>query len=179
MTPVLAGFDLGMTITGWTVGDGASMPEVGHWKFDGCGRNLGQLGDMFLRNLHTLHRRTGFTHVHAEEQILVRYRDKVLTLRKMYGLGMALQQFCFTRGIPFQEHGIAKLKRALAGDPKAEKADMIRVARKIGVPLPPGAEAEDVADSFAAWYIGVGIDAKPHLQAWHRKIWGPGRGGLL
>lgn len=165
----IATFDLGMTITGVCVGDGATTPRVEPWKFGPVGTDLGDLGDLFLRNLDTLHRRTGFARVGAEAPFLDRYRDKTIVLRKTFGLGFALQTFCFQRNIPFQEFPFGDVKRELSGTPKADKAAMVRVAKRCGIALPEGPEEEDCADAFAVWLIMIRLHAKQHLPTWDRK----------
>ena len=111
---MLLGLDLGAELTGYCVGIGDSIPTAGAWRFSPAGDDLGALGDALYRALDGLTTLYPVTRIVYEAPILLR-RDKLLTLRKLYGLGMVLETWAKQVAVPCHEASVAALKRELAG----------------------------------------------------------------
>lgn len=171
------GLDTSSRCTGWTAGTGEVRPETGAWRYPHTGDDLGLLLDSFDRDLCALADRYPPTVIIYEAPILVPY-DKLLKLRKLYALGAYLELWARRRGVLVQEEDLRTLKTRLTGSHKADKAEMVRMAKKCGIALPSGKEAEDAADSFACWLCGIQHHAQPFLPRWDALLYGS-RGGLL
>ena len=166
------GLDTATRCTGITAGDGAKMPAVGAWFFDYCGDDYGLLLAEFDRCLTDLETRMGTPRVVIyEAPIAPLPRDKLMTLRKLYSMGPYLELWCRGRGVRCEEAGNQALKKRLTGNHRAEKAMMVEMCRRLGVPLPRGDAAKDAADSFAAWLIGVTHHARQHVTAWDQALY--------
>jgi len=139
-----------------------------------------KLCEQLWRCLDLIHRERALTHLIYEAPILDRYRDKLNTIRRLYGMGFLVETWARVNGVVYAEEPVAVLKRELAGRAGASKDDMVYVARKCGLALPPTKAdgLEDAADAFAAWLIGVRHFARAHLPTWDRKLYSP-RGALL
>ncbi len=70
------------------------------------------------------------------------------------------------------------MKKELAGFGSADKSDMVAAALKVGLQLPPGKAAEDAADGFGAWLVGVRLFCREYAADWDRRLWSS-RGRLL
>lgn len=168
---MIAGFDLATRICGVTIGDGTTMPAVGHWAYGYVGDDLGALLEAFERDLNAITARIGMpTHVIYEAPILLP-SDRLLVLRKIYGLGAYLELWCKRHGIVCQEASAKALKKRLTGMHTASKDDMVKMCKRLGVPLPPGDAAKDAADSFAAWLVGLTYHARKHVTAWDQALY--------
>ena len=176
----ILGLDLGINRTGWCLGTGAMVPLAGAWVFNPTGDSLGALGDAFSAKLLNLPGGAIPDVVLYEAPFLDRYRDKVIVLRKTYGLGFWLETWCRSAGIICEEVPFGKVKRELGGSATASKEDMVAAAKKCGVNLPPNANQgmEDAADAFGVWLIGVRLYARQFQPAWDRRLYSP-RGALL
>lgn len=174
--PVLAAFDLASRRTGVCVGDGRGLPHADTWEFVQARDDLGLMLDQFHDRLEAL-LDDGVAAVIYEAPVLVSQRDNLLKLRKLYSLGPHLEWVCRTRGIPCHELTIYDVKYELTGSKQAEKADMVRAARKVGLGLPPGELAEDAADAFGAWLYLLRHSNRALSAEFDRRLWGS-RGGL-
>lgn len=181
--PMFWGFDTATRVTGWTCGTGAERPTVGVFKYDHVGSRLGQLAKEWRRDLCALEARFGTPKVIAYEAPLLTPGDKLLTLRKLYGMGMVLEDWAAEEGVRdvhVVEVGNGAIKKRIAGHFRAKKPELVRVVRtKLGITLPEGDAAQDAADSFGAWLSGC-IDhyAKHHQPRWDAALYGS-RGALL
>lgn len=173
----LWGLDLATRRCGWTAGDGATRPYAGAWLYDHVGDDLGELLELFDRDLCKLAERFP-PHVITYEAPIKMQWDKLLTIRKIYSLGAYLELWARRRGVRVEEADPKALKVRLCGTHKAEKKEMVRMAVRLGINLPDGPGREDAADSFAAWLVGVQHHAKQHLPAWDAALYG-GRGLLV
>lgn len=173
------GIDISVKCTGWVAGLGADVPNCGAWFYaeEDTGADYGLLLELFRRDLEALAARHPPTHITYEAPLLMRW-DKLQTLRRTYGLGAFLELWGRDRGAVVEEEDPKNLKRRLTGNSYAEKSEMVRMARQLGVQLPKGDAAKDAADAFAAWLIGLQHHAKHHLPAWDQKLYGQ-RGRLL
>lgn len=176
---MLAGLDLGSQLSGWCVGDGASVPIAGAWAFHQVEDDLGALGVQLWDDLDRLHRRFGLTQIVYEAPIFVP-GDKLLKLRKLYGMGVVVETWARKNGVACNEASVKALKRRLAGAAGASKDDMVWAAEKMGVVLPEQINQgrRDAADAVAAWLVAVQFYARTHLSRWDRVLYSA-RGALL
>jgi hypothetical protein len=139
------------------------------------------VGDLLVQLealLVTLHNRFGFTAIGFEAPILVANRDTVQKLRALYSLGGFVEYWGAVHSIPCVHKSVPEIKRELTGNAFAEKGDMVAVARKVGLSLPPGEAAKDAADSFGVWLLVLRDHNRGLSAEWDRKVWTP-RGALL
>ena len=175
----LAGLDLGSQLSGWCVGDGASVPVADAWVYTQVEDDLGALGAALWADLDRLHRRFGLGVVLYEAPILVP-GDKLLKLRKLYGMGVIVETWGKQNGVRVEEASVRALKKALAGYSGADKDAMVWAAEKMGVKLPDQINRgrRDAADAVAAWLIAIRYHAKHHQTRWDRVLYSA-RGALL
>lgn len=156
---MLWGIDSASRLTGITAGAGDVMPAVGVWDYDDCGDNVGALMEALWRDLDALAARLGIpTAVIFESPILTGNdyaKGGLLKLRKLYGMTAVIELWCALRKITCEEASSKALKKRLTGDFLAKKPAMVAMCRRLKVPLPPGKGAEDAADSFSAWLVGL------------------------
>lgn len=181
MTPgLIYGFDIATRCTGWCVGTGEVKPTLGSFKYAHVGDDLGLLGEMFERDLNALAERFGDPTVICYETPLLLPSDRLLPLRKAYGMGMQLERWARKRGAETCEIGAKLIKKRLTGDSSAKKDVMVdMVQRRLAIQLPAGKEREDMADAFGCW-LAAGVDhhAKPFQPRWDALLYS-GRGLLL
>lgn len=112
-------------------------------------------------------------------------QTQLATTRKLHSLGVLLETVCTLmredEGVPVDvyECHLTTLKKELAGHGGAAKADMVFVARRAGIVLPPGKDAEDCADGFAAWILAMRLHAREHQPMWDKRIWSTAAGRLM
>lgn len=179
MGSILA-LDLATIRCGFCVGDGLSIPMAGAWVFPHCGDDLGALGLAYENSLIATIERHKPDLVLYEAPIMVGSRDKLIVVRKLYGLGWGTELVCARYAIPCMEAGLRRIKKELAGHSGAEKADMVSAARKLGVILPAtkAAGQEDAADAVGGWLLGLRYADKATSAKWDAKLYSA-RGALL
>ena len=159
----ITGLDPASRLTGWATSSG-DIPLAGVWPMKQCGDDLGMMVDLFDQFLSIHIDRFHPDVFVVEGPILIvnhhpkagnRPTDTPGKLRKLYGLNSHIQFVCKRRGIVYQEETLQALKRELTGKSNGEKAEMVRVARRIGIELPDGPGEEDAADGVAACLIGI------------------------
>lgn len=169
---MLIGWDLGPNLCGWAAGDGSRKPVAGAFKLEE-GEDLGELGVEFRNHVLAVHRRFHATHWIVEAPLVIPRRDKLITLRQQYGLSMLLMTLGVSLGVVrrFVDH--EEIKRDWAGDPKADKDDMIRMCDRVGITLPKtkAAGKADAADAVGAWKVGVRLYARQHLARWDQALY--------
>lgn len=175
------GVDIATRCTGWCVGTGGEMPVADFWEYDHVGEDLGALARAFRVDLNRLEARFGSpTHVVYEAPIDVPH-NTLIYKRKAFGLGMILEEWATDecRGAVCEEVDLRTIKSRLTGSHKAEKTEIVRAVRRLGVQLPPGDGAKDAADAFGAWLAG-GVDhyAQHHQQHWDQLLY-RSRGSLV
>ncbi len=108
------------------------------------------------------------------EAPLLPQATNMATTRKLQSLGVLLETSCRRCLLPgrftVHEANLRTLKRALAGHGHASKESMVYVARRAGIQLPPGAEAQDAADSFAAWLMAVNAFCPDQKPMWDKRL---------
>lgn len=182
---MLAGLDLASRLCGACVGDGAGLPHADTWEFAPCGEDYGALLVQLDDYLTVTHTRFGIEAVAYEAPILIargrngeRYGDNLRKLRLLYPLGAHVEFWCKRRAIPCFEVSIAAVKKEVTGNAYAAKDDMVAIARKIGMQLPPGEKAKDAADALGAWLLLLREMNPAKSQDFDRLIWTP-KGALL
>lgn len=174
------GLDTATKVTGWAVGTGEVRPTCDVFRYPQVGSDLGAMARSFIRDLDALAERFGPPDVIAYESPLLTPGDKLLTLRKLYGLGMIVEWWGDRVGAKVVEVSNGQIKKRIAGNFRAKKPELVRVVReRLGVYLPAGEVERDAADAFGAWLAG-GVDhyAKHYQARWDQQIM-TGRGSLL
>lgn len=182
---IILGLDLA-TSSGFTYGRPDTTPFCGAVRAPACGEDLGAFGafywEFFNRTLDALYER-----LEPEETLLVNYEAPVLprqgmtqiaTTRKLQSLGVLLETACelhAARTAVYECH-LQSMKKELGGSGRATKPDMVFAARRAGISLPEGPEAQDAADSFGAWLLAVRHHAREHSAYWDRRVHGGFKG---
>lgn len=186
---MILGLDLA-TSTGFCYGDGSSTPVVATKRMQSTGRDVGAFAVDFWQFIDPLLERISPNVVIFEAPTLpAAKRNKetglleeaataqnIHTLRKLYGLACITEMACTFRGIDCREVSLNTVKKTLAGHGHASKANMMDAARRAGIELTAGDEAEDEADAFGVWLVGVRHFAPQHSIAWDRRLYGSYRG---
>lgn len=166
----VAFFDLATFLIGYCIGTGEDLPDAGVLEFGQYGEDLGALGLAFWQALDQLHARFGFT-VAGYERPLLLPTDKMLTIRRIYGVGMILETWCMAKGIPCGEDSVTDVKREATGNPKATKAEVAERIERAGIVLPQGPGRFDAADASAGWLIGLRAWNPELSPAWDKRVW--------
>lgn len=180
---ILWGIDTSTKFTGWAAGAPDARPETGAWSHEHVGRDVGLLLELLRADMNALADRLPPDVIIFESPILTRF-DTPMKLRKLYSMPGYIElwarDLAKARGAPVivQEENLKVLKKLLTGSSKAEKPEMVAMARKMGITLPKGEGAKDAADAFAAWLCCVHNHAREHQPYWDRLLYSP-RGGLL
>lgn len=173
-------FDIAPKLTGFCSGTGETRPAVGAWRLPESDDDFALIGGRFEYLVET-HIQTYRPTSIGYESPLMAPTDRLVVVRKIYGLGFLLETIAGRHGIPVFEKDHRDLKRELTGRHDASKDDMIEVALLCGIDLPPTKQEgrADAADAFAGWKIGI-RELNPRLsERWDQIIWSKGRGGLL
>jgi Holliday junction resolvasome RuvABC endonuclease subunit len=178
MGKVILGLDPATRRFGYCVGDGSRVPIAGAWRLTADAEDLGEMGHEVRGNLNRAIDVYGVGLIVYEAPLMVPKRDNLATLRRLYCLGGFIELVARDRGCECYEVKVGEVKKELAGTGGAKKPDMMAAAEKVGVRLPPGKDAEDAADSFGAWLVGVRLFAKEYAAEWDRRLWSS-RGKLL
>lgn len=176
---ILIGFDLA-TSSGVCYGRPETVPHAQAVRAPACGQDLGMWGDWWLSYFDGLLARL-IQRAAAEEPFRIVYESPLLpqattlaTTRKLQSLGVLLETSCRRSLLPgrftVHEANLSTLKRALAGHGHASKESMVYVARRAGIQLPQGLEAQDAADSFAAWLMAVNAFSREHKPMWDKRL---------
>lgn len=172
------------TSTGFCYGDGSQTPVVSTKRMQSTGKDVGAFAVDFWKFLDPLLERVQPRVVIFEAPTLPAAKvnratgelegsaQNIHTLRKLYGLAAITEMACTFREITCRETSLNTVKKELAGHGHASKAQMMDAARRAGIELTPGDEAEDEADAFGVWLVGVRHFAPEHSLAWDRRLWG-------
>ena len=177
---MILGLDTASRLVGYCVGDGATVPLAHAWEFDHCGVDLGALAVAFEKRLDYVCEHFGVTLIGYEAPIH-RPQDKVLKMRKLYGLGWAVEHYAKRRGVPCKEVTVGAVKKELTGNSSADKAAMVAVALRCGLKLPRTNDEgkEDAADAFGVWRVLVRFYARQYQERWDRLTYSGRPGALL
>lgn len=188
----LLGLDLASRLTGWCAGDGARLPDCGAWELEAARQEDGsyEFGRMLASlegYLDVAFSRFRPEAVAYECPLLITRRrgpdgrtfgDNLTKLRLLYPLSAFVEWYCFKAGVPCFEVTVSAIKKEVTGNHQAEKDDLVAVARKVGLVLPPGEGAKDAADAWGAWLLMVRHFSPDLSRAWDQRIWTP-RGAML
>ena len=148
MTNILA-FDLA-TNTGWVAGDGARVPEIGHFRLPATGSDVGRFLCEGRTYFKILIARFQPDMIGFEMPIMGMVMTPAVS-RKLHGLAGVLEMCCRDHGIECREVPPATAKKRLTGSGRAKKPAMILAARRLGLPV----ETEDEADGAAVWLVMI------------------------
>lgn len=174
MIGVLA-FDLSPSLCGWSFTDGEKL-VAGAFELPPLGADLGALAGVLAENVGVLIERFAPSEIAYEAPILRRH-DTLMTLRRIYGLGMTLEFIALRKGVPCSEVDLREIKSLMAGDRWADKKLVVAAAVRIGVELPKtdAQGRKDAADAVGAALCTL-IRLDPYAAApWVAKL----RGSLL
>lgn len=174
---MITALDLSPSFCGACSGTGAVIPDVEAWQLPHVTDSLGAMLADFDRQLNQHLDRYRPSLVVYESPIKTPY-DKLWSIRRIYALGAHTEFVCLQRGIGCAEIDLRTIKKELAGFSAAKKADMVFVARKLGLRLPEGKGAEDAADALGAWLVALRVRAPEYSRRWDSALWS-NRGGLL
>ncbi len=189
---MILAFDLATRLCGYCLGDGLSIPEAGAFELPQLGEDLGKMLDLFNNYIGLLIDRSHPVAILYEKPLLVINRltdeygnllpgrtDDLLTIRKIYSLGSHLEYVARRRGIECSEVGLQAIKKEVTGNHRAKKAEIVAVAKRIGLQLPIKSKGEeDAADSWGAWLVGLRTYNPAASRRWDRLVHSP-RGTLL
>ena len=192
---IVLGLDLA-TSTGACYGRPDTVPEVEVVRAPASGEDYGLFGDFYLTFFERILTDLG-QRLEPGETLLVNYEAPILppprwdpikkrvvvlttvqTTRKLHFLGTLLEAMCrrlarmFGWAIDCRECMIQAIKNELTGKRNATKTDMIFVARRLGVRLPPGPEAGDGADALGAWLLALRHHAPQDARRWDALLYG-------
>lgn len=194
-TPIIVGLDVA-TRCGFCHGDGRVVPTAGHYEGLGAGDDLAPYFRAFrnwLVGMLTEQMRRAeasgtrvvvifeapvfpkpFLKTIPGRKPQIIQHASIKDRRRLYGLVSIVELVCGDLGISCFEASVGELKKELAGRGDADKADMVRAARRMGVAiskLPNGDDVHDEADAVAAWKIGIRYYARQHLERWDRALY--------
>jgi Holliday junction resolvasome RuvABC endonuclease subunit len=156
------------TQTGWCAGDGSDLPILGTVNLP-SGVEAEEFLDFWDRWLNRHFAEINPTRVVYEAPILQGISN-MHTAEKLIGLSNFLVVNCYRRKIPVEKVMPTQVKKYLTGDGKAEKPDMMRVARRCGV----SPKNYDEADAFGSWLLALSYHAREHQPRWDAAIFQPG-----
>ncbi len=173
------------TSTGWCAGSGEKSPELGSVRMPDTKEEVGPFLDFYEKWLNMQLAEYEPTMVLFEAPLLpkakidntghlVQAPTTIATTRKLQGLAGITEMVCYRRKIEVREVFLQTVKKALAGDGRADKVDMMSACRRCG--LAP--KTFDEADAFGVWIVGVRHYAKPFQQLWDQRLYGARHGNL-
>lgn len=190
---IILGLDLA-TVSGVCYGRPSTTPVATAVRAPSGSDELGSFAAFYIRYFKTL---LSQLHARAEpgEKILVNYEAPILpekhydkikgkmtggtnisTTRRLHSMGPMLEGICLIYSeehdieIDVRECHISSIKRELGGSGGAAKPDLVFAARRAGISLPEGNEAQDAADAFGAYLLAIRYHAPEHLPYWDRRV---------
>lgn len=170
------GLDLSPSLNGYAFGCGTETIVADAWEFSDCGDDLGIMAcelDDRLDQLFDVFDPAAL----AYEEPIKRQWDKLWTVRRIYGLGWGVERYCRRRGVPYREASVQKVKAQMTGDQWADKTEVVKAARAIGVILPKKGE-KDAADATGVMLYGM-AEFNPETWAYWDSRLRSTRGQLL
>lgn len=98
-------------------------------------------------------------------------QTNIATTRKLQGLAFVTEMVARQRNCLAEECSLSTVKKEVGGGGKADKADMMAVAKKCGLNPP----THDAADAFGVWILAMRAYARQYQHAWDKKLYS-GRG---
>jgi crossover junction endodeoxyribonuclease RuvC len=137
--------------TGWACGDTATgEPEFGTFDLPKTGTDVGRFAQAFDAWLRTTLEIKQPHRVVFETPILPRL-TQIATVRKLTGLAWHTEFVCRQIGVSCAEADIQSIKKFFTGNGRADKAAMIRAARRYGWRV----SDDNQADACALWAYAV------------------------
>ena len=178
-------FDLASTLCGWCAGDGRGVPMAGCIRLPPCDADLGLLACSLEDRIERLDAEFDPDFIGYESPLLMRH-DRLIDLRRIYGLGMLTERFAVRkaqrtgRSIIAGECDPKRAKAALTGDAYASKSDMVKAARRLGVSLPAtiGEGQQDAAMKRGEEWDDAPRDYDPYYR-WLEPRLKPGRWAVI
>ena len=157
---IVASIDLGSRI-GWSLGPiEAVRPAFGSHQLPATGDDIGLLGYRFRDWLRELIGRLGIDGKIVYEAPVLVPGNAMVTLRKLYGLGMVLEMTCRDMSVDCCEIHLMTMKKYWAGKGNATKQDMMGAALAYGFEV----QGHDEADALAARFTMIHAEY-PHIAA--------------
>lgn len=158
----LAFLDLATNI-GFAVGPPSGDPRFGTKTLPSTGNDIGRFARAFHEWLNDFITVEQPALVAFEAPILHAGKTSIATARKLTGLAWHTEFVCGERQVAYFEANLATIKKRFAGNGRAEKEDMIAVAKRYGWDV----KTEHEADACGGWAFTVECKAPKH--AWRFK----------
>jgi hypothetical protein len=171
---MITGWDLSPGLCGWCAGTGETVPRASAFELLEK-HDLGALGCEFQRHVLMVHAAYPSTHWFVEQPLLLP-RDRRHDLQRTYGITFLLLTLGAKLGIACDAVEVGTVKREFAGR-GASKADMVRIAERLGIDLPTKGR-KDAADASGVWKVGLRLVRSPHLGRWDKAVY-QGQGRIL
>lgn len=139
------------TNIGWAAGPSGSDPQFGSHKLPSTGEDIGKFlsaYDTFLNDWISFYE-LGF--VGFEAPIHTGKKTAFGTVRKLVALAAHTEFVCYRRMIKCQEAHVGTIKKSFAGSGRAQKPDMMHIAKRYGWPV----KTDHEADALAGFVLAV------------------------
>jgi Holliday junction resolvasome RuvABC endonuclease subunit len=181
---VILSLDLA-TQTGWCAGSGEELPELGSVKIPDTGEDYGAWALFFEKWLLLLLEEQQPSVVTFESAILPKDRfnpetkrmestTHPVTVKKLNWLSVHVEHACAKLGLECAQTPNSTVKKALTGNGRAQKPDMMAAAKRCG--LTP--KNFDEADAFGVWIVSVRAYARQYQHRWDTLL-ARDRGGMI
>jgi Holliday junction resolvasome RuvABC endonuclease subunit len=149
------------TKTGWCFAEAGKPVSVGTLQLPRTGNNIGVFLSTFSAWLRPalLERQPDLV---VFESPILRGATQIATLRKLYGLAGVTEMIADEYGARVFECSITQAKKALSGNGRAEKPDMIEAAKGRGVEVTD----DNQADAFGVFLFAVAQASPSNLSAY-------------
>lgn len=154
------------TSTGWACGKPDDEPRFGTFKLPSTGEDIGRFLVKFEDWLNDMITVEAPGLVVFEAPILRRGGGNPVVARKLMGLANSVETICYRRDVRCRQAHLATVKKSFTGSGRAEKADMIAMARRWGW----GVRNDNEADALGLWVLAV-RNAAPEI---HKRRFGMG-----
>jgi crossover junction endodeoxyribonuclease RuvC len=154
------------TATGWAVGMPEAEPRFGTFTLPSTGDDIGRFLVKFEDWLNDMITVEGPGLVVFEAPILRRGGGNPVVARKLMGLANCVETICYRRDVRCRQAHLATVKKSFAGSGRAEKSDMIAMARRWGWAV----RNDNEADALGLWQLAVRM-AAPEV---HKRRFGMG-----
>lgn len=151
------------TCTGFCHGpaDTGEVPTIGHVRLPSTGADVGRFLCAWQDWLEPMVREIEPTLLVFEAPILAG-QTQIATTRKLQGMAGVTEMVAHRAGIEVAELSTSTVKKALTGNGRAEKADMMAHARAYGF----SPVVSDEADAFGIWLCALRLRHPTHAGRW-------------
>lgn len=151
------------TQTGFCFGpaDTGEVPTLGHVRMPSTGPDVGRFLCAWQDWLEPKVREVEPTLIVFEAPILAG-QTQIATTRKLQGMAGVTEMVGTRLGIEVAEIATSQVKKALTGNGRAEKADMIAAARHYGF----DPTCSDEADAFGIWLCALRLRHPKEAGRW-------------